>query len=129
MGLQQHIVICGHSLYLDAITLMLQRVPDWTVTQLHERAGMVERVAALNPDVLMIERGTFDMSVLWALSTCLVGVPVIEVHTLQSILTIHTTWETPVRDLDHLTQMLEHIIPPTELPHSGDATQTLGVGL
>lgn len=129
MELRQHIVICGHSLYLDAITLMLQRVSELTVTQLHERAGMVERVVALNPDVLIIERGAFDMALLWALSSCLVGVPVIEVHTLRSVLTVHTTWETPVSELDHLTQMLEYMAPPTKLPYSTDETQTLGVGL
>ncbi|HOU12343.1 MAG TPA: hypothetical protein PKZ84_04445 [Anaerolineae bacterium] len=129
METQTHIVICGHSLYLDAIAMMVQGAPGVVMTQVHERAGMVERIAALEPDVLIIERGAFDMALLWALSTCLVGVPVIEVHTRRSVLTVHTTWETPVRGMEHLAQVLEHIAPPTKLPYSCDETQTLGVGL
>ncbi len=129
MEIQTHIVICGRSLYLDAIAMTVQGAPGVVVTQVYERAGMVERIAVLDPDVLIIERGLFDMALLWALSTCLVGVPVIEVHTLRSVLTIHTTWEMPVSGMEHLAQVLEHIVPPTKLPYSCDETQTLGVGL
>lgn len=129
MSLHSHIVICGRSLYLDAIAATLQGASGVMVTQLHERAGMVERVAALTPDVLIVERGVFDMALLWALSTCLVGVPVIEVHTLRSVLTIHTTWETPVRGMEHLAQVLEHLAPPTKLPYNYNETQMLRSGV
>lgn len=128
-GFNSHIVICGHSLCLDAIAAMLQNESNLLVTQLHERSGMVERVAALAPDVLIIESGMFDRSLLCTLSAGLMGVPIIEVHILHSVLTIHTIWETPVSGLEHLAQMLEYIVPLAKLPYTRDETQMLRVGL
>ena len=129
MHLHSHIVICGHSLYLDAIAATLRSTSSLMVTQLRERSGMVERAVALRPDALIVERDAFDESLLHALSAHLVGVPMFELHNLQSVLTIHTTQEIPVPDFDHLTQMLEHLVPLMKLPCIGDKTQMLRVEL
>lgn len=129
MSLLPHIVICGRSLYLDAIAATLRSVSHLLVTQLHERAGMVEWVVALAPDALIVECDTVDEAVLATLSTLLPDAPVLEVHTLRSVLTIHGAQEIPMCGVDHLAQMLEAVVPLTKLPHSCHETQTLGVGL
>ncbi|MBN2392271.1 MAG: hypothetical protein JXR84_16200 [Anaerolineae bacterium] len=128
MRLHSHVVICGHSLYLDAIAATLRSTSSLMVTQLRERSGMVERAVALGPDALIVERDAVDESLLHTLSARLVGVPVFELHNLQSVLTIHTTQEIPVLDLSQLTQMLEHLVPLTKLPRICDKTQMLEVG-
>ena len=50
-----HIVVCGYSIYMDSIVASLEQTGDVIITRLHARRGVLLRIMALAPNVVILD--------------------------------------------------------------------------
>ncbi len=103
---KQHVVICGYSLFLDAIAQGLQHEPRLAVTQLHARPGLAQRAVALAPDVLIVEHGTRQWKNLLHLASHL---PIIEADPKETALTVRAPRQVQLGGVSDLVCVIEQV--------------------
>jgi hypothetical protein len=93
-----------------AVEMSLTRLPGTQVTRLDPHLpGAVDRVAALAPHVVMIERGSGQGDL--ALALLGMGIALIELDVTRKRATALTGRQLPAAGLDDLARLLEQVIP------------------
>ena len=107
----RRIVICGWSVFAMVVESSLIKLPRVEITRLDPRLpGAVDRIAALAPDVVMIERGSGQGDL--ALALLGQGVPLIELDIEQKRATALTGQQLPAVGISDLAQMIDQVSSP-----------------
>ncbi len=108
MNSHHRIVICGESIFLMAIEASLVDVPGIDVVRLDPHLPAVaDRIVALEPDVVVIERdqGHGDL----ALALLSQGLTLLELDSQQGQATLLTGARVMAAEVDSLMRVLEHV--------------------
>ncbi len=108
MNSHHRIVICGESIFLMAIEASLVDVPGIDVVRLDPHfPAVADRIVALEPDVVVIERdqGHGDL----ALALLNQGLPLLELDSQHNQATLLTGARVVAAEVDSLIQVLEHV--------------------
>ncbi len=108
MNSRHRIVICGESIFLMAIEARLADVPGIDVARLDPHLPTVaDRIVALEPDVVVIERdqGHGDL----ALALLSQGLPLLELDSQQGQATLLTGARVVAAEVDSLMRVLERV--------------------
>ena len=104
----QRIVICGTSIFSMAVEAGLAALPDIDVVRLDPHLpGGGDRVAALKPDAVIVERDGVSAGL--ALDLLGRGFPVIELDTAEGMLTILNRHQIRVSGMDELVRVIEQV--------------------
>ena len=110
MGDARRVIICGNSLFLLAIEDSLRRVPALEVTRvnLHLPAATA-RVAALEPDVVIVDRSNGAGDLALELLHAQPELAVIGVDVARSVLTVFSSHQVAANSLDDLVQAIDKV--------------------
>jgi ABC-type Fe3+-hydroxamate transport system substrate-binding protein len=108
MERMQHVVICGQSIFLLAIEAGLAALPEVEVVRVDSHLpGVVDRIAALEPDVVVVERAGGEAEL--ALELLGRGLPVMEIDAAEGTLTILHGHRVPARGAEDLAHAVSSI--------------------
>ena len=104
----QRVVICGTSLYLMSIEVSLDKLPEMQVVRLDTRLpNSEERILALAPDVIIVERDSDDAHRVRPLSSR--GLPLVELDMRQNKIMVQSERLLLVCELDDLAQIIQQV--------------------
>ena len=104
----QHVVICGQSIFMLAIEAGLAALPEMEAVRVNSHLpGVVDRIAALEPDVIVVERDGGEAELVLELLER--GLPVMEMDATEGALTILHGRRVPARGAEELVQVIEQV--------------------
>jgi ABC-type Fe3+-hydroxamate transport system substrate-binding protein len=106
----RRVIICGRSIFAMVVETSLAQVPRVDVTRLDPGLpGVAERIAALSPDLVLIERGSGQGDL--ALALLGMGIPLLELDGEAKRATALIGQQLPAAGVDDLAQVIEHLVP------------------
>ena len=109
------IVICGRSIFAMVVEMSLVELPGLNVTRLDPHLpGALERITALKPDVVLIERGSGQGDL--ALTLLSLGIPLIELDGERKRAMALTGQQLPAAGSDDLARTIEQVVSLTQDP-------------
>ena len=102
------VAICGQSVFVLAIEAGLAALPDVNVVRFNPHLpAVVDRIAALEPDVVIIESDEGNRSLVLALLER--GLPLIELDETQGVLSVLKRHRLPVQGVEDLVRVIEQV--------------------
>ena len=104
----QRVVICGQSIFMLAIEAGLAGLPEVDVVRFNSfLPAVVDRIAALEPDVVLVERDSGDAVLLLALLER--GFPLIKLDEAQGVLCVLNRHRVSVQGVEDLAHAIQQI--------------------
>lgn len=108
----RRIVICSTSILAVAIEASLGSLSGLDIVRLDPHLpGAVDRITALGPDVVLLERDLGPEGLVLKLLDC--GLPVLELDAATGVLTVLDSRLVPVRRIDDLVQVIDEVLSAT----------------
>lgn len=110
----QRMVICGQSIFILAIEAVLAALPEVEVIRVDScLPAVADRIAGLEPDVVIVERDSGDAGPLSALLER--GFPLIELDQTQGVLSVLNRRRVSVQGVEDLAQAFKRIAAIEEI--------------
>ncbi len=106
---RQRIIICGTSIFLSAIEAGLTALPELEVIHFHPHLpGVVERIADLEPDMIVVEQNDTHGDLALALLNR--SLPLVELDALTGQGTFLTGRKFPISGAEDMTRLLKQVV-------------------
>ncbi|MCP4542718.1 MAG: hypothetical protein GY832_36815 [Chloroflexi bacterium] len=106
---RQRIIICGTSIFLSAIEAGLAAWPGLEVIHFHPHLpGVVERIAALEPDMVVVEQNDAHGDLVLALLSR--GLPLVELDAQTGQGTFLTGRKFPISGAEDMVRLLKQVV-------------------
>ncbi len=112
---RQRIIICGTSIFLSAIEAGLATWPGLEVIHFHPHLpGAVERIADLEPDMIVVEQNESHSDLTLALVSR--SLPLVELDALTGQGTLLTGRKLPISGAEDMVRLLEQVVITADDP-------------
>ncbi len=110
MSTPRRVIICGDSVFLTGVAESLRAMPGLEIVQVNARhPDAAARLAALQPDVIVVDQADAAVNTLLALLYQRPDLPVVGLDVSRNLLTILSAQEYPAADLSDLARVIQDL--------------------